>query len=74
MPATGIRITNVVSYDEEDRLVLTFSFAEGIPGYDASSTADGGKPSAKELNKKVGQGVEHTIKNIREMVAEGKLA
>lgn len=73
MQETGIRITNVVSYDEEDRLVLTFSFAGGIPGYDTSAPA-AARPSARELNKEIGSGVEHTIQTIRKMVVDGKLA
>lgn len=73
MPETGNRITNLVSYDEEDRLLLTFSFAGGIPGYDTSAL-DGARPLAKDLNKRIGPAVEHTIQAIREMVVDGKLA
>ncbi|KAG6841517.1 hypothetical protein C0991_010131 [Blastosporella zonata] len=64
MESTGIRITNIVSYDESGSLVLTFSFANGIPG-------GGEEKSALELNRTVGKGVDHTIGRIRELVVEG---
>lgn len=67
MPSTGIRITNVLSYDTNDELVLTFSFANGIPGY------SGAVDSVKELNGVVGRGVEITIARIRQMVEDGSL-
>lgn len=67
--STGIRITNVLSYDADGELVLTFTFANGIPGF-ASGQA---LPAPKELNKIVGGGVENTIKRIRELAREGSL-
>ncbi|KJA17585.1 hypothetical protein HYPSUDRAFT_46207 [Hypholoma sublateritium FD-334 SS-4] len=73
MPETGNRITNLVSYDEEDRLLLTFSFAGGIPGYDTAASG-AARPSAKELNTRIGPAVEHTIQTIRKMLVDGKLA
>lgn len=62
-----MRITNVLSYDVSNQLVLTFTFTGGIPGFpkDLSST------NAKELNQHVGSGVERTIAKIRELVVEG---
>jgi hypothetical protein len=45
-------------------MVLTFSFANGIPGI------SGEKPRS-ELNKVVGGIVEHTIERIRELVRGG---
>ncbi|KAJ7460110.1 DUF1857-domain-containing protein [Mycena galericulata] len=66
---TGIRVTNVVSYGPSDELLLTYGFANGIPGV----PADKPKPSAKELNATVGKGVEGSIAVVRQMVKEGKL-
>ncbi|KAJ7096629.1 DUF1857-domain-containing protein [Mycena belliarum] len=66
---TGIRVTNMVSYGPADEILLTYGFANGIPGVDAGSP----KPSAKELNARVGKGVEGSIAVVRQMVKEGKL-
>lgn len=66
-PEAGLRITNVLSYDENDELVLTFSFTGGVPGFIKS------EPSAQELNRAVGAGVNATIKKIRELADEGAL-
>ncbi|KAJ7752446.1 DUF1857-domain-containing protein [Mycena maculata] len=66
---TGIRVTNVVSYGASDELLLTYGFANGIPGI----PADKPKPNAKELNATVGKGVEGSIAVVRQMVKEGKL-
>jgi len=69
MESTGIRITNVLSYDADGELALTFSFANGIPGY-----LDGKPlPEPKELNKIIGGVVEHSIERIRELVREGSI-
>ncbi|RDB19592.1 hypothetical protein Hypma_013252 [Hypsizygus marmoreus] len=64
-----IHITNILSYDADGELVLTFSFANGIPGYDPGEAL----PEPKELNKRIGGGVEHTIDRIRELVKEGTI-
>ncbi|KAJ7727736.1 DUF1857-domain-containing protein [Mycena metata] len=66
---TGIRVTNVVSYGPNDELLLTYGFANGIPGV----AADKPKPSAKELNATVGKSVEGSIAVVRQMVKDGKL-
>lgn len=62
MESTGIRITNVLSYDADGELVLTFSFANGIPGYTDGKPL----PEPKELNKIIGGGVERSIERIRQ--------
>ncbi|KAJ7152604.1 DUF1857-domain-containing protein [Mycena crocata] len=66
---TGIRVTNVVSYGTADEILLTYGFANGIPGI----PADKPKPSAKELNAIVGKSVEGSIAVVRQMVKDGKL-
>ncbi|KAF8952771.1 hypothetical protein BDZ97DRAFT_1930328 [Flammula alnicola] len=71
--STGIRITNTVSYDKDNEMILTFSFAGGIPGFTSNLPA-GERPSAKDLNAAIGPGVEHTINRIRELVVDGTLA
>lgn len=64
---TGTRVSNVVSYNEQDELLLTFTFSNGIPG------VHGERPSSKELNSKIGPAVTHSVEVIRKMVREGKL-
>ncbi|KAJ7159653.1 hypothetical protein C8R46DRAFT_1224230 [Mycena filopes] len=44
--STGVRITNLISYGADDELLLTYSFANGLPYV----PADQPKPSAKDLN------------------------
>ncbi|KAJ7686170.1 hypothetical protein B0H17DRAFT_940664 [Mycena rosella] len=66
---TGTRVTNVVSYGADDELLLTYGFANGIPGI----AADEPKPSAKELNARVGKSVEGSIAVVRQMLKDGKL-
>ncbi|KAJ6608279.1 hypothetical protein B0H10DRAFT_2068262 [Mycena sp. CBHHK59/15] len=66
---TGIRVTNVVSYGPNDEMLLTYGFANGIPGV----PADKPKPTAKELNATIGKSVERSIAVIRQMVQEEKL-
>ncbi|KAJ6608270.1 hypothetical protein B0H10DRAFT_2303130 [Mycena sp. CBHHK59/15] len=66
---TGLRVMNVISYGPNDELLLTYSFANGIPGV----PADKPKPSAKELNANIGKSVERGIAIIRQMAKEGKL-
>ncbi|KAJ7487919.1 DUF1857-domain-containing protein [Mycena latifolia] len=67
--STGIRVTNVVSYGPADEMLLTYGFANGIPGI----AADKPKPSAKELNAFFGKDLEGGIAIVRQMVKEGKL-
>jgi len=66
-PDAGIRITNVLSYDALDHLVLTFCFTGGVPGF----PGDPASATAKELNAHAGSGVERTIARIRALVKEG---
>ncbi|KAF7350317.1 hypothetical protein MVEN_01336100 [Mycena venus] len=66
--STGLRITNTISYGPADELLLTYSFANGIPGV----AADKPKPSGKELNAIVDNALDRSLKFIREMVKEGK--
>ncbi|KAG6845168.1 hypothetical protein H0H87_012964 [Tephrocybe sp. NHM501043] len=68
MESTGIRITNIVSYDANGELVLTFSSANGIPG----GVAHEGK-SALELNGTLGKTVEHSVERIRELAVAGEI-
>lgn len=70
-PGMSTRITNILSYNEDHQMVLTYSFAGGIPGY--VPPAGVVRPSAKELNDAVGPAVEHTLNRIRELVKEGSL-
>jgi hypothetical protein len=49
-------------------MVLTFSFANGVP------ELDGKDLPASELNKIIGGVVEHTIERIRELVRAGEIA
>ncbi|KAG5352480.1 hypothetical protein C0989_002114 [Termitomyces sp. Mn162] len=67
MESTGIRITNVLSYNEEGELILTFSFANGVPVPVEGKTA-------QELNDMMGKGVEHSIQRFRELVTEGVIS
>ncbi|KAF8890620.1 hypothetical protein BD779DRAFT_1516055 [Infundibulicybe gibba] len=67
--SVGARITNVLSYDGDNNMLLTFTFANGIPGFEPGK----GRPGAEELNKTIGKGVEHTIERIRQLAREGTL-
>ncbi|KAJ6571602.1 hypothetical protein B0H19DRAFT_1255561 [Mycena capillaripes] len=67
--STGVRMTNVISYGPNNELLLTYGFANGIPGVAAEKP----KPSAKELNVAVGEALERGLNIFREMVKEGKL-
>ncbi|KAF9479308.1 DUF1857-domain-containing protein [Pholiota conissans] len=70
----GTRITNVLSYNEDNEMVLTFSFAGGVPGYNVSSASESSsRPSVKEMNETVGPAVEGTIRRIRELVRDGRI-
>ncbi|KAF7324074.1 DUF1857-domain-containing protein [Mycena kentingensis (nom. inval.)] len=66
---TGKRITNIVSYGPDNELLLTYSFANGIPGI----PEDKPKPGAGELNAMVGKGVQHSIDVVRQLVKDGKV-
>ncbi|PPQ63441.1 hypothetical protein CVT24_004973, partial [Panaeolus cyanescens] len=68
-PDKGHRVTNVVSYNEENEMVLTFSFAGGFPS--KIPLKDNATPA--EVNAVIGQAVESTLKKIRELVNEGKI-
>jgi len=65
----AIRITNVLSYNADGGLVLTFSFANGIPLFPAGEKL----PPPQELNRVIGGTIEHTINRIRELVKEGTI-
>ncbi|RXW25176.1 hypothetical protein EST38_g696 [Candolleomyces aberdarensis] len=65
----GTSITNTLSYDEDGELILTFSFAGGIPGTQASDLP----PSREELGKRISAGVQHTISTIRKLVQNGTI-
>jgi hypothetical protein len=64
----GNRITNVLSYGPDGELLLTFTFANGIPGIPAT---DSTPPS--EIAARIGGGIEHSIKRIRELVVDGTI-
>ncbi|KAJ7140356.1 DUF1857-domain-containing protein [Mycena filopes] len=66
---TGMRITNVISYGANNELLLTYSFANGLPYV----PADQPKPSAKELNVMLAKDLDRTLTMFREAVREGKL-
>ncbi|KAJ7207235.1 DUF1857-domain-containing protein [Mycena pura] len=66
---TGKRVTNVVSYGESGELLLTYAFGNGIPGI----PDDEPKPSAGDLNARMGKSVEGSIAVIRQMVEDGVL-
>ncbi|KAG6868075.1 hypothetical protein C0993_007752 [Termitomyces sp. T159_Od127] len=66
MASTGMRITNILSYNEDGELVLTFSFANGLPVAIEGQTA-------QEMNATMGKAVEHSIERIRELAVEGVL-
>jgi hypothetical protein len=68
-PETGHEVTNVLSYNEDNELVLTYSFAGGIPGQKPTDEL----PSPDELNKSVGRTVEQHLVIIRELVANGRI-
>ncbi|KAL8277468.1 hypothetical protein RQP46_010190 [Phenoliferia psychrophenolica] len=69
--ASGPRITNVVSHDENGELLLTFSFANGLPP--PALDADGNPKPFEVLNKVLGGGIDSTLKTVREMVLDGRV-
>ncbi|TFK22361.1 DUF1857-domain-containing protein [Coprinopsis marcescibilis] len=68
MKDPNIHITNTLSVDENDDLILTFAFAGGVPGYHSKEP-----PTLQNLNKSVGNGPAITITRIRELVQEGTI-
>ena len=69
--ASGTRVTNVVSVNETGDLVLTYSFANGLPK--PCLDAEGNPLGVDVLNKVTGGAVESTLKAIREMVSDGRI-
>ncbi|KAJ7686224.1 hypothetical protein B0H17DRAFT_1137082 [Mycena rosella] len=67
--STGPRITNVVSYGSDNELLLTYSFANGLPGV----PVDKPKPSAEVLNAIIGKAMANGLVIFRQMAKEGKL-
>lgn len=65
-PGTERSVTNILSCNENNELIMTFCFAGGVPMVT-------GDPSPEELNKNVGQAVEKTLLKIRELVKEGSI-
>jgi len=59
----GKRITNILSYDEDDELWLTFTFTEGVPGAPPGT-------GPKELRKIIGAGIDRCTQRFREMVQD----
>lgn len=66
--SSDYRIINLISYNESGEALLTYSFANGIPGFDATGL------SVEELNKRIGGGVDASIARIRELVRDGTIA
>ncbi|KAJ7053311.1 DUF1857-domain-containing protein [Mycena amicta] len=67
--SSGKRVTNTVSYGLNNELLLTYSFANGIPGV----PDDKPSPSKEEMNATLGMGVNHSIAVVRELVKAGKV-
>ncbi|KAJ6517450.1 DUF1857-domain-containing protein [Mycena vitilis] len=65
----GLRVTNMISYGPAEELLMTWAFSNGIPGV----PADEPKPSAKELNERIGMVVERSLEIFRQLVKEGKI-
>lgn len=68
--ASSTRVLNIVSYGPDNELLLTYSFANGIPGVDATL---GQQLSAQELNDRIGAGVQASVDVLRQMAKEGKI-
>jgi len=62
-------ITNLISFDKENNLQLTFSFLGGYPG----GEDPGPSVSLEEMSQKVGLVVEKTIEVVRDLIREGVL-
>ena len=65
----GTSITNILSYDEDGEMILTFSFGGGIPGIRPSDPPLTGQ----ELNKMIGGGIDHCIQVFRDLVKNGTI-
>lgn len=63
-------VSNILSYDESNELVLTIQFVGGVPNQDPAPEAS----TPENLNKRVGQSVERTISQIRALVQDGTIA
>jgi len=61
---TGQRVLNIISYNEQGELMLTYSFANGIPGGEIGS-------DPVKANDVTGGVVEHSIQVARDLVEEG---
>lgn len=64
-------MTNIISYDAQGQLQLTFSFANGVPGPEGPDA-----PIAEplEVAERMGQtAVQHAIDSTREMVRKGTI-
>ncbi|KAF5333392.1 hypothetical protein D9611_002651 [Ephemerocybe angulata] len=68
-PETGHKVTNILSYDENNELILTYCFANGIPGQKFTDQV----PAPEVLNQSAGKSVEKTLEVIRRMVADGTI-
>lgn len=66
---TEFRVTNTISYDQNNQLLLTFSFVGGVPGQPGYAE----KSTHEELNKVVGDVIQKTIDLVRESVQKGSL-
>ncbi|GAA6017278.1 hypothetical protein JCM11491_000616 [Sporobolomyces phaffii] len=62
------RVLNLLSHGPTGELLLTYSFAGGIPGSDPTV-----KRSVAEKNAMVGGIIDHTLDVIRDLVKDGKL-
>ncbi|KAJ7457155.1 DUF1857-domain-containing protein [Mycena galericulata] len=69
----GLRVTNIISYGPAEELLLTWAFANGIMLRFPGIPADKPKPSAKELNERMGIAVEQSLEIVRKLVKEGKI-
>ncbi|KAF9529800.1 hypothetical protein CPB83DRAFT_882713 [Crepidotus variabilis] len=63
------RVTNMISYDQNNELLLTYSFVNGVP----SLLDMGADHTAEEINQIIGGVVDKTVDVIRELVKNGSL-
>ncbi|GAA6060655.1 hypothetical protein JCM10212_001211 [Sporobolomyces blumeae] len=68
-PEIPNRVINTISYGAENELLLTYTFATPIPGFED----DEHQLSSIEKNEVVGKIIDHSIEAVRKMVREGKL-
>ncbi|KAF9526069.1 hypothetical protein CPB83DRAFT_858611 [Crepidotus variabilis] len=66
----GHSVANVVSYNEKDELLLTFSIVGGIP---VDPTGGAHLKTPAEWNQAAGKFVQATIDRIRQLEKEGRL-